>query len=240
MMGLRDTRGYNYIAGQHGIPGNHCLHHERFFTNEPNARLFLPWHRAYLYTFELYVQDAGNNNEIAVPWWDWTSKLSRKEGIPKVFADKSVGGMPNPLFSYHMKVPESQSPRRPLDEDTKRDPGPPSRLPTLQMVNRLYSIVDYGDFSDQLEQVHDAIHGWVGESMSEVDTAAFDPIFWSHHCMIDRIWWIWQLKNGNPTSGIPSSLLDVVLAPFSLKVRDVLNIYQLGYDYASTRVSVAF
>ena len=240
MMQIRDTRGYNYLAGQHGIPGNYCVHQERFFVTEPNARLFLPWHRAYLYTFELYVQDAGGNNEITVPWWDWTSDLSRMEGIPKAFSDRTGDGSSNPLYSYHMKVPESQSPRRPLDEDTKRDPADPSRLPTPQEIERLYSRHDYGDFSDQLEQFHNRIHTWVGETMSEVDTAAFDPIFWSHHCMIDRIWWLWQLRNANPTSGIPQSLLDIVLVPFSLRVRDVLNIYQLGYDYASSRVSVDF
>ena len=72
--------------------------------------------------------------------------------------------------------------------------------------------------------------------MGQVLTAAFDPIFWSHHAMIDRIWAIWQVRNGN--GNIPSSLLDVVLAPFSLKVRDVLNINNLGYDYAAADVTV--
>jgi hypothetical protein len=83
MMQIRDTRGYNHIDGHHGIPGSHRVHGERFVVTEPNGRLFLPWHRAYLYIFELYVQDAGGNNEITVPWWDWTSDLSRSEGIPK-------------------------------------------------------------------------------------------------------------------------------------------------------------
>jgi hypothetical protein len=33
--------------------------------------------------------------------------------------------------------------------------------------------------------------------MGVVGTAAFDPIFWSHHAMIDRLWWLWQARNGN-------------------------------------------
>jgi tyrosinase len=72
--------------------------------------------------------------------------------------------------------------------------------------------------------------------MAEVATAAYDPIFWSHHCMIDRIWWLWQLRNGN--SGMPPDLLDLVLEPFNLTVKNVLSIYDLGYDYASSQVSV--
>ena len=34
-------------------------------------------------------------------------------------------------------------------------------------------------------------------------------------------------------------MLDVVLAPFQLKVKDVINIYDLGYNYAGTEVSIS-
>jgi hypothetical protein len=54
--------------------------------------------------------------------------------------------------------------------------------------------------------------------------------------MIDRLWWVWQTKNGN---SISSELLYVVLAPFNMKVRDVLNINDLGYDYAAAQTVVA-
>ena len=69
----------------------------------------------------------------------------------------------------------------------------------------------------------------------QVATAAFDPIFWSHHAMIDRLWYLWQLRIGN--SRMPPELLNVVLAPFNLTVRDVLNIYDLGYEYARLAIS---
>jgi tyrosinase len=32
--------------------------------------------------------------------------------------------------------------------------------------------------------------------MGENDTAAFDPIFFFHHCFIDRVFWLWQKKHG--------------------------------------------
>ena len=47
----------------------------------------------------------------------------------------------------------------------------------------------YNDFWNKLEDVHDAVHGWVGGAMSAVSTAAYDPAFWSHHAMIDRLWY---------------------------------------------------
>ena len=81
-------------------------------------------------------------------------------------------------------------------------------------VDRIFALSDFGDFNDGLEDIHDQIHGWTGGTMGRVATAAFDPIFWSHHCMIDRIWWLWQLRHGN--SGIPQDMLDTVLEPFNL------------------------
>jgi tyrosinase len=67
--------------------------------------------------------------------------------------------------------------------------------------------------------------------MGNIGTAAYDPIFWSHHAMIDRLWLIWQARHGN--ANISADLLDVVLQPFNLRVRDVLNANDLGYDYAA-------
>ena len=74
--------------------------------------------------------------------------------------------------------------------------------------------------------------------MGIVTIAAFDPIFGSHHCMIDRLWYIWQIQHGN--SGMPANMYDMILEPFDLSVRDVLNINDLGYEYAGSGASVDF
>ncbi len=97
--------------------------------------------------------------------------------------------------------------------------------------------------------------------MGENDTAGLDPIFFFHHCFIDRMFWLWQRKHGatdqleimeeypgtnsvdsqGPTPGIaPNSWLnlDTPLNPFkeeggrALTARDCINIErQLGYAY---------
>jgi tyrosinase len=120
--------------------------------------------------------------------------------------------------------------------DTYRSTGSPTDLPAPEEVGQLLTLTDFGDFSDGLEDIHDRIHVWVGGSMAQVALAAYDPIFYSHHTMIDRIWWLWQLENGIATGLLP--LLDLVLEPFNLTVRMVLSIYDLGYDYASSQVEV--
>lgn len=38
---------------------------------------------------------------------------------------------------------------------------------------------------------HDLVHDAIGGFMGEPDTAANDPIFWLHHCNIDRLWNRW-------------------------------------------------
>ncbi|WP_392531681.1 tyrosinase family protein [Nostoc sp. C117] len=80
------------------------------------------------------------------------------------------------------------------------------------------------------------IHGANGD-MGENNTAAMDPIFFFHHCNIDRMFWLWQKQNGHtdkidiidgyqgtsssdsqgPTPGVApgtSLTLDTLLNPF--------------------------
>jgi len=46
---ISDDRGFSHWAGIHGLPlPMYCQH---------GTRLFLPWHRAYLYSFELALRD---------------------------------------------------------------------------------------------------------------------------------------------------------------------------------------
>jgi hypothetical protein len=53
--------------------------------------------------------------------------------------------------------------------------------------------------------------------------------------MIDRIFWMWQLT---PSTSLAADSHNEVLDPFKLTVRELLNIYQFGYDYASLQLLV--
>ena len=83
VMGLRDERGYQYHAGLHGLPlPIQCRHGDI---------LFLPWHRAYLYLFELALQD--RVPEVAIPWWDWTSATAHQDpGVASDSCGPGAGG----------------------------------------------------------------------------------------------------------------------------------------------------
>src|SRR3954464_8844780 len=85
---LGDDRGYAHWAGIHGLPlPMYCQH---------GSRLFLPWHRAYLYFFELAMRD--RVPDAALAWWDWTSPHSHAVGVPDVYRAVKVEGQPNPLY----------------------------------------------------------------------------------------------------------------------------------------------
>ena len=90
-------------------------------------------------------------------------------------------------------------------------------------------------FNERITLVHNAVHVWVGGTMADPAWAAYDPIFWAHHCMVDRVWRIWQHRH--PGALPPAEILDDSLRPRSITVRGVLDVKALGYDYAETASS---
>ena len=59
------------------------------------------------------------------------------------------------------------------------------------------------DFDGLYEQPHDNFHGWAGPDMADNAYTAFDPLFWSYHANIDRIFEEWN--RAHPTTQFTSS-----------------------------------
>jgi len=55
-----------------------------------------------------------------------------------------------------------------------------------------HTVGDGGSASNSLEGIHDRVHGSVGGHMGDTGVAAFDPIFFLHHCNVDRILSLWE------------------------------------------------
>jgi tyrosinase len=229
-----DNRGWVYWAEYHGFDRYECWHGPRHDGTDYPYDLFLPWHRAYLTYWNSAA--AAQNASAVVPWWDWTSDLSHRGGLPAAFTSDAAD---DPLASG----PTPDMPGDPARR-TQRSPSDPSQLPSMTesvggnaSIDSLMKLAHYEDFSNQLQDVHNFVHGWTGGDMGVIPVAAFDPIFWSHHTMIDRLWYLWQLRQG--VSNIPPIYLDKTLEPFRFTVRQVLDIHALGYDYASSSASAA-
>jgi tyrosinase len=237
MLALADDRGFEYWAGIHGLPlPISCTH---------GSPLFLPWHRAYLYYFEQYLLDAmPAGTAVSLPWWDWSTQA----GIPPSYSQAHLhDGAANPLAGAPVSgIPDAQFTEEnvPKVAVTHRAHGPvgPGHgsvgLPSAQEVAAVLDLQDFGDFTTQLEDLHNRVHVWVGGTMSEIPVAAFDPLFWAHHTMIDRIWALWQQRQ--PGAGVGSVPLDYPLGPFpTINVGQTLSVTALGYQYAAATSSAA-
>ncbi|MDQ6791482.1 MAG: tyrosinase family protein [Candidatus Dormibacteraeota bacterium] len=226
-----DNRGYQWFAGQHGIPGNFCQHHTQ---SEHGRRFFLPWHRAYLYFFELALQDLVP--DVTQPWWDWTYDDQNPIWIPEAYAvDGLPDGTPNPLFRQTIDV----RPRRAGQPQAtvRADGGPdPRAQPTQDDLETLLNESDFFTFSLQLEDIHDGIHVAVGGTMANIAWAAYDPLFFAHHTMIDRLWSMWQDRHG--AAGPTDDMLGEALPPWHMTVQQTLDVDTLGYTYSATSVRV--
>lgn len=229
LQAIGDNRGFAAIAGHHGAPDGLCWHHQFNPHSWVRAQLFLPWHRAYLHKLEQALQD--QNDEVSLPWWDWTSE----PGIPDSYKVAKIDGSDNPLRRFKMNIAE---PNLRVNRFTQRRPGadPRFQLPTAQEIDAALADSDWSSFSDRLQDLHDHVHVWVGGDMASIDTAAYDPVFYAHHSMIDRVWYLWQIEHG--LTNIPSQLLDMVLDPFAVTVRDTIDTRALGYEYADSTIVI--
>ncbi len=210
-----DETSYLHIAGIHGNPPPHkCDHRIGFF----------PWHRAYLLKLEraLNLIEPG----VALPWWDFASEDSRRDGVPTSYRHPDEGGV-DVLHSSYIPYEDRHS--------TRNIQTAPSRLPNQAVVDSALGESNYVSmWRRYYPQVHNALHNWLGGDHAGQNWTAYDPIFWAFHCSNDRHWAIWQ--NDHPGAHPPH--LDEALRGLDMTARDVLDINELGYEYATTEILV--
>ena len=139
IMSRIDNQSYQHIAGRHGWPDGACEHAP--FRDEMGRlhHLFLPWHRAYMYHFERYLQIGAGDDNIGLPWWNWHSQVSETEGIPKAYSDETANNEPNPLYKFRMNF-RGRTRRGEdinIDRDTTRAVGETVSIRRIREVARL-------------------------------------------------------------------------------------------------------
>jgi tyrosinase len=206
-----DDRGYQWVAGIHGIPQRKCKH---------GSPAFALWHRPYVQLYEQLLQDVVPT--AFVPYWNWTRDLA----IPQIFLDATWSNPdtgatePNPLLSQPMNG----------GAPTSRRPQPASRLAqNRRLVSQALLATDYDAFSADLENPHNNVHVWVGGDMSSIPTAAYDPLFWSHHCFVEYVFCQWQ--DAHTAAPQPSDVTNSDLIPFGVTVDQIWIYKKLGYTY---------
>ncbi|KAK3314031.1 hypothetical protein B0H66DRAFT_537281 [Apodospora peruviana] len=152
---------------------------------------------------------------VRLPYWDWAlPKSQQPEFWPKVFDAPTikVDGFPtvdpNPLATFSRKslsinpgeewAFSRDRTTRQLDLGTKLGQAVNARNTSVSKL--MFTDTDWLTFSNNgyvksqdpsqffsIEEVHDKIHGEIGGTMGSITTSAFDPVFWLHHCNIDRL-----------------------------------------------------
>jgi tyrosinase len=164
-------------------PGDPTFFQEMFFC---------PWHRYYLYYFEQIIRGILADLTFTLPYWDYLSGNTSDLSIPPEFQDPQT-----PLFRSNRNPWVNAGER--ID---KQNPGS-LNANAFRETSYIRPIPNGGvGFCPILDgNPHGLVHSYVGNSsnMGQVPTAAGDPVFWLHHCNIDRLWESWnRLNHSNP------------------------------------------
>ena len=257
---------WRYLAAVHGVqqgqpipPGagsfwDQCQHQSWFF---------LPWHRGYLASFEAViarqVANLGGPEDWALPYWDYSESLAANPNarlLPPAFRDRLLAdGSANALWSRRAFAVNGDFGLVPSVVDlaaltfqnfTSSQPGVPSGF-----GGPVTGFNPGGGDNGALESVpHNRVHTRLGGSngfMAFPDTAALDPIFWLHHCNVDRLWEVWRNQGpgfANPTapqwrSGVSFAMHDGGGAAFSFMAADMLDTRLVLHGYRYDTVPVA-
>ncbi|KAL3741867.1 hypothetical protein ACJRO7_017353 [Eucalyptus globulus] len=245
----------------------HCAycdgaHHQVGFPNLElqvhNSWLFFPFHRYYLYFYEKILGSLIGDPTFALPYWNWDAPDGMK--MPALFADPKSSlydANRNPKHAPPMLVDLDYNGE---DPTTSNQDQLSSNLTIMyrQMVSngksaKLFFGSDYraGDDADpgagSLENIpHGPVHVWCGdnrqpnlEDMGNFYSAARDPIFFSHHSNVDRMWTVWKTLGGSRRTDFTDPdwlnaaflFYDENAQAVRVKVKDCLETTNLGYVY---------
>jgi Common central domain of tyrosinase/Polyphenol oxidase middle domain len=202
-----------------------CQHSYRKPDHTVVQANFWGWHRIYLYYFERVLRWAAEDDTLNLPYWDYTNVQDL--ALPTPYQSPS-----SPLYERKRADGYNQGGMLPAD-DTNVDED-------LEIGT--YLAAEY-----KIEtEVHGNVHCDVGGAangcpqalMGKVPVAGNDPIFYSHHANIDRMWSCWDSMHGAPAPGAwmdeSFSFPDETGTLQTRKVSEFLSTEANGYTYEQT------
>jgi peroxiredoxin/N-acetylneuraminic acid mutarotase len=187
---------------------------------------FLPWHRLMLYQFEGVIREVLHDEDFTLPYWNPVTGDPADLILPAVFRD------PGSTLYDGTRWPWVNGGER--IDTLWRD------WLSLDCLNEKFYIdspTGSLGFNPRMDQnPHFFTHIAIGGDMADFATVGGDPLFYLHHCNLDRIWESWnRLGNSNPTE---SNYLDRKFAfgdrggkRVDLAVGEGDRTAQLGYEY---------
>ncbi len=234
-------------------------HANAIYRSIHRCSAFLPWHRRFIWDLESELQRVSGNPNLGLPYWNWPQGGAGAS----MWDDDLLGGDGGAIDEIVTSGPfrqgqwtivnSSGGPAGPLTRAFGRSDFP--TLPTQAEIDEVGAVTPYDrppwnrnsnpSFRNELEgwrgpNLHNRGHVWVGGSMLPM-TSPNDPVFFMHHCMVDKLWHEWQLRFPNqgylPMSGGPfgqnrnDPMDSTPLAPIGNRPIDVLDNAALNVHY---------
>jgi tyrosinase len=228
-----DDRSWTYWHYSHWMPDgmtpppamasvwNQCRHGRPYFY---------AWHRGFLAYFERMLQQMSGDPTLALPYWDYYAHPD----IPAIFAAPTLGdGSANPLF-WAARAQQTVT-----------------GLVYAAFDPAIVTFADGNPDGETFESIaeenpHGEVHDAIGGDMGAVPTAARDPLFWVHHCNVDRLWSAWLSAGGGrrmPSQGDPyyaqASFAYDVAGTWRASVARMADADALGYTWSDLALPVS-
>jgi tyrosinase len=164
---------------------------------------FLPWHRAYILDLEREIQAI--DPSVTLPYWRFD------QPAPNLFTLDFMGvsdandtvhfSNTNPLAFWVTDTAPGIN-RGPLFPTSQAPPGLRTEAQTLALggAGNLYKSFRTMEFNP-----HGSAHVSFDGSISQIPTAAKDPLFFMLHCNVDRLWAKWQRQFGRFDQALAAS-----------------------------------
>ncbi|XP_019174144.1 PREDICTED: polyphenol oxidase I, chloroplastic-like [Ipomoea nil] len=222
-----------------------------------NSWLFFPFHRWYLYFYEKILGKLINDPTFALPYWNWDNQSGMT--MPNMFMSTTsslydANRNPNYLPPAIVDLNYAGKDRGLSDEEliaenlvaVYRSMVTNGGTTELFMGKKYVTGTPPSPGQGSVEGIpHTPVHRWVGDSVDQPNgedmgnfySAGRDPLFYSHHANVDRMWVIWQKllggKDFTDDSWLNASFLfyDENEQPVRVYAKDCMDNIAMGYDY---------
>ncbi|MCH8137204.1 MAG: tyrosinase family protein, partial [Proteobacteria bacterium] len=222
---------------------------------------FLPWHRRFIWDLERELQRVSGNPNLGLPYWNWP----QGDAGASMWNDDLLGGDGSAVDEIVTSGPFRQG-QWTIVNMSGGSSGPLTRafgraistLPTQAEIDQVLAVTPYDrrrwnrssnpSFRNELEgwigpNLHNRGHVWMGGSMLPM-TSPNDPVFFMHHCMVDKLWHEWQLafpnqgylpiRRGRFGQNLNDPMDSTPLGPIGNRPIDVLDSDALNVEYEGT------
>ncbi|CAL0309368.1 unnamed protein product [Lupinus luteus] len=257
-----------YCDGAYPQPGFSDIEH---VVQVHNSWLFFPFHRWYLYFYERILASliVDLDPDFTIPFWNWDNPKGMT--IPSFYAELD-SPLYDTLRDPNSQPPKLVNLNGSSDGEIHVDKTITPEEQVLSNLRVMYTQLVSGSKTPSLffgdafragdkenpgagsveNSPHGPVHVWTGrpwggdsngEDMGNLYSAARDPIFYSHHANVDRLWPIWKSLGRNRRDIDDSDWLESEFTFYDenknlvrVKVKDSLDTKKLGYVYQDVDV----